>query len=209
MALAADLPLRIEERTVKKEWTAEGAAVEALLRRPVFGGASRGAGRLERHYAALEAQCLRRAEKVLLPRAAQAARGEAWSLTLDCAVTLRTERRLSLFWTVTERTGAPHPAVLCQGDTWSLPDGLALSLWDCLEAARRPTVRSLRRGVAEQCRQRLDEGYTLLFPDWERRLRSSFFPHRFYLTERGPAVFFPPNTIAPYLEGVLSFPLLL
>lgn len=211
MGQRTDVPLKIEARTVEKEWTsADGAVVRASVRRPVFSGSGRGGKRLERYYAALESQCLRRAENVLLPRAA--ARGGAaalkpWELALDYEITLLTAAQLSLVWTVTERTDLPRPVVLRMGDTRSLPDGRSLSLWDCMETEKRPTARALRRAVAEQCRGRLDEGYTLLFPDWERRLRDHFSPRRFYLNGDGAVLFFPPNTIAPYIEGVLAFPL--
>lgn len=204
----ATQPLSIAGRVVEKEWTAEGGAViRAALRRPVFSGSGRGGKRLERYYAALEAQCLHRAEQVLLPRAAALGSAAAWELALDYEVTLHTDERLSLLWTVTERTGLPRPAVLCMGDTRSLPDGRSLSLWDCLAAEKRPSVRSLRRAAAEQCRQRLAEGYTLLLPDWEKKLRRHFSTRRFYLDRTGIRFFFPPETIAPYIEGVLSFPL--
>ena len=61
--------------------------------------------------------------------------------------------------------------------------------------------------AARQLRARQASGESRFWPDWERRLASSFDPERFFLTEEGPSVFFPLYALGPYVEGIPTFPL--
>lgn len=212
MAAHSEAVLCLKPSVAEKTFQLNGQDIlRCTLRRPSCSGGGKAGRRLERRYAALADQCLRYAGRVLLPKAARAAAAgtmpSPWTLALDYAVTLEDEDTLSLYWELTEQAGGGRPVVHRQGDTWRRSDGRPIPLDSLLPDGQAPSGHRLRRAVAEQLRRRLDEGYTLLFPDWERRLKRFFSPEQFYLDSRGVVFFFPLMTVAPYVEGILTVPL--
>jgi len=211
MAVHSEAGAHPSPHVSEKTFQAQGREILCCtLRRPSFSGDGRAQRRLERCYAALEETCLRYAARTLYPKAARAAESgilsAPWKLSLDYAVTLADAERLSLYWEVTEHSDGTRPLIHRQGDTWRLADGRPIPP-NSLFPRQKHIRRSLCSAVEEQLRHRLKDGYTLLFPDWEQRLKRCFSPERFYLTDQGIVFFFPLATVAPFIEGILTVPI--
>lgn len=174
---------------------------------------SPGAGRINRYYDALADRWLKRWEGPVRERAraALAAGGpEAeklpWSASLDFTVTLFQDGVLSLYLDAAEEVGQRRPNRVRQGDAWLLPSGIPLTLRELLPRRRwwrGPVLEAVRRQAGRQ----LQSGEAVFYDDWVKLVSKRFSPKRFYLTEDGPVVFYPVESVAPAMEGFPSFSL--
>lgn len=185
----------------------DAVVLTVTARWPQLEETSPGARRVNRYYNALFRHWRRRWEGPLLERAKAAAGPESppWSAELDFFVTRLDQNILSLYLDAVETT-LGRPRRVRQGDIWRLPSGAPLSLWELLSPGR------WRRGtVLEQIRAqvgpRLQTGESIYYEAWPRLISRHFSPDRVYLTEEGPVIFYPPETIAPALEGFPTFSL--
>ena len=106
-----------------------------------------------------------------------------WEAALDFTVTLLSDGLFSLYWEAAEDVGARRPRRL----------------------RRPPPVPPVRwtRRIGE----RLNAGEAVFYEDWPSLASRKFSPGRFYLTEEGPMVFYPVESIAPAMEGFPAFTL--
>ena len=164
-----------------------------------------GSRRVNRYYAALAQRWRERWEGPLLERAKAAGEDRpAWTASLDYTVTLDRDGLLSLYWDAVEATGGPRPRRIRQGDVWQLPQGLPVALRELLPRRRwwrTPIIEEVRRQIGAQ----VSAGEAIYYEDWPALVSKRFSPERFYLTEKGPAVFYPMESIAPALEGFPTF----
>lgn len=192
-------------RQVFKE--GESVLLTVTARWPQLEETSPGTRRINRYYDALLQRWRRRWEGPLLEQAGAAAGPETppWSASLDFTVTRSDPERLSLWWEASEETAGRRRRVR-RGDVWALPAGVPVSLWELLPRRRwqRGAVMECVRG---QIGQRLRAGESIYYEDWPRLASRHFSPERSYLTPEGPVVFYPPETIAPSLEGFPTFSL--
>ena len=183
----------------------------ARLRLPRWDGT--GGKRFDRFYSAYGHAFFSYCQSVLLPRAQAALElsrenGGAlpeWEITLDTVVTLQREDRLSLYTDTVERCGGRR-LTLRRSETWELSDGSLLPL-SRLFPGGTPWRRRLLRTAADQIRRQQEQGIARYYPDWQRRVRTSFSADRFYLTEQGVCLFYQMYTIAPAAEGIPVFSL--
>lgn len=180
---------------------------------PRLVGDGLGVRRINRYYSRLADRWRDRWTGPLLCRAKEAhrlAQGEnrpffPWEVQADYTVTLQTPERLSLYWEAYEFTGGAHGDTVRHGDTWELPWGAPMPLRCFLPPKRRRAF--VLAQVAQQIQAQVDAGEGLYFPQWPALIKSQFDPDRFYLTPEGLAVFYPLYAIAPYAEGIPTFPL--
>ena len=184
----------------------ETVLLTAAARWPRLAEASPGLRRVTRYYNALAARWRRWWEGPLLERARAAAGPETppWSASMDFTVTLFSPDLLSLFIDIVEETGS-RPRRVRLGDVWALPSGVPLELKELL--ARRRWRSAALETVRAQVEERVSSGDCLYYEDWPRLVSARFSPQRFYLTGEGPVVFYPPEAIAPALEGFPTFSL--
>lgn len=186
----------------------EAVLLTASARWPRFREDSPGLKRLNRYYDALADRWQKRWEGPLLDRAkaAQGPETPPWQAEMTFTVTLFTPELFSLYLDITEDTGSPRPRTLRLGDAWHIPSGVPLTLRELLPHQRwwrRPVLSEVRRQIGA----RLSAGEALYHEDWLSLVSRRFSPHRFYLTEAGPQLFYPPDAIAPPLEGFPTFSL--
>lgn len=165
-----------------------------------------GCRRVNRYYEALADRWKKRWAGPLLEQAKAAAGPESppWEARLDFTVTLFQDRMLSLYWEAVEDVGTRRPRQVRQGDVWRLPEGVPVTLRELLPPRRwwrGPVLEQVRRQIG----QRVNTGEAVFFEGWPGLASRKFSPGRFYLTEDGPVVFYPIETIAPAMEGFPSF----
>ena len=183
------------------------------IRRPDFPEERRATRRLQRYYRRLVDTWKARWEQALFPLACQAlsqAREQSrpfqpWTASLDYAVTLEDEDRLSLRLEVLEQCPTQRPARVWCGDTWNKHTGTPVLLRGLLPVGT--TRRDLTDLLAQQAAQRLAGGESMLYEDVEYRAKVSFSPERFFLTQEGLVIFYPMLALGPAAEGVPAFPL--
>ena len=185
----------------------EAVLLTAAARWPRLEETSPGIRRVNRYYDALFDRWRRRWEGPLLEQAKAAAGPESppWSAQLDFTVTHFSDGLFSLYIDVVEET-ASRPRRIRLGDIWSLPAGVPVTLRELLPRRRwwrGPVMEAIRAQVG----QRVQAGESIYYEDWPRLVSTHFSPQRAYLTEQGPTVFYPQETIAPSLEGFPTFSL--
>lgn len=167
--------------------------------------------RFNRYYRAYGRAFRRYCETSLFPLA-QAAYREAlesggaltqWRATLQTTVTYEGEGLVSLYTDSVEST-ASQRIVLRRGDTWDMTSGTPLRLADffaphtlvrkCILSAVRETIEREERLGLYRC-----------LPDWCVRIRRSFNPQNFYVSDEGLYVFYQTYAIAPPSEGLPTF----
>ena len=192
-------------RQVFKE--GEAVLLTVTARWPRLEGDFPGVRRVNRYYDALFQRWRRRWEGPLLERARAAAGPETppWSADLDLSVARFDREIYSLYLDATENSGG-RPRRVRQGDIWLLPAGVPLRLWELLPRGRWRRGRILEH-IRAQVGPRLQTGEVIYYEDWPRLVSQHFSPERVYLTEEGPVLFYPPETIAPALEGFPTFSL--
>lgn len=192
----------------QKEYQQGGKLVLTVRARwPRQPGEGRGARQVERYYDALADRWLRRWSGPLLAQAKEAAAGGSppWRAELDYTVTLNAGELLSFRLDAIEDRGGQRRQVR-MGDIWRMPAGEPLSLPDVLP--RRRWWRSLvLPEVRRQIGSAVQAGEGLYYDGWESLCSQWLSPDRAYLTEEGPVIFYPMETIAPALEGFPTFSL--
>lgn len=189
-------------------WEGEPALV-CTLAAPELPAGGGGMGRIAQWCRRLERAWAARWEAVLYPRACAALRDaralsrpfQPWTASLSGRVTLASKGRLSLVYDAAERLDGPHRVSLRTGMTWALPSGAPLPL-SALFPPGFPWRRRALETAAEQLRARQEAGEARFWPGWERMLRRSFDPERFYLTQEGVVLYFPLYALGPYAEGM-------
>lgn len=186
----------------------EAVLLTASARWPRFREDAPGLKRINRYYDALADRWQKRWEGPLLARAKAACGPETppWQADMTFTLTLFTPELFSLYLDITEDTGGRRPHRLRLGDTWHIPSGVPLTLRELLPRQRwwrRPVLAEVRRQIGA----RLTTGEAVYYDDWLSLVSRRFSPDRFYLTGNGPVLFYPPETIAPPLEGFPTFPL--
>lgn len=186
----------------------ETVLLTVQARWPQLEGEGPGVRRINRYYDALAQRWKKRWAGPLLDRAKAAAGPETppWEARLDFTVTLFQEGCLSLYWEAVEDVGARRPRRLRQGDAWRLPEGIPILLRELLPPARswrKAAVEEVRRQIGEQ----IEAGEALFWESWPTLAARAFSPDRFYLTQEGPVIFYPVESIAPALEGFPQFSL--
>ncbi len=164
--------------------------------------------RVNRYYEALADRWKKRWAGPLLDSAKAAAGPDtpSWEASLNFTITRFQKDCLSLYWESTEDVGARRPRRIRQGDTWRLPEGTPISLRELLPPRRwwrSPVLTEVRRQIGE----RVNTGEAAFFEDWPALASRKFSPGRFYLTEAGPVVFYPIESLAPAMEGFPTFSL--
>jgi hypothetical protein len=125
---------------------------------------------------------------------------------MSFTVTLLTQGLFSLYIDITERTGERRPRQVRLGDVWQLPSGTPVGLREVLPPQRwwkGPIFEVVRREVGRQ----VEGGEAVYWEDWPTLVSRRFSPSRWYLTEEGPVVFYPVESIAPAMEGFPTFSL--
>lgn len=213
----AEPELTVELKRQEWEMTLEGECVlRCVLTWPELGGTWKGIGAINRYYGHVKESWRRRWEREVYCRACldladRRARGRpfrVWRAELATQVTWQEGGLFSLWQEGRESWGYDKPLLLRRGDTWSLAQGVPLTLASFFPKQRRWKGQVLRQ-VKEQMEERLAQGESLLDPDCTRRLRRAFDPENYYLTAEGAQVFFPMYLLSPGGEGVPAFSLIL
>ena len=168
-------------------------------------------GRFNRYYRACAAAFESCCRRELLPRAESAyyrAVEEAgpipqWQAQLRAAVTLQQGALCSLRSDTLVR-GMAQPMAVCRGDTWDLRRELLLSVQDCFPS-HAPWRQMLLHCARTQIAAWEAQGIARYHENWQQLLPRALHPHHFYLTEEGFCFFFPPDAIAPPVEGIPTF----
>ena len=183
----------------------ETVLLTVQARWPRLEGEGPGVRRINRYYDALAQRWKKRWAGPLLEQA-KASQPDCppWTAKLDFTVTLFQEDLFSLYWEVSEDVGLRRPRRIRQGDLWRLSQGVPVLLRELF-----PSARSWRKGVVEEVRRqiqaRMETGEAVFYEDWPTLAVRRFSPDRFYLTQEGPVVFFPVESIAPPMEGFPNF----
>ena len=110
---------------------------------------------------------------------------------------------LSIRMELQEVRGDGRPLLSCSGVTWDWKAGAPVPLGVLLpERSRR---RQLLEGIRQAGEGELRSGSCLLDPDWKETARRKFRASRFCLRPEGIELFYPQCSLAPAVEGVLSF----
>lgn len=167
--------------------------------------------RFNRYYRAYARAFERYCETVLFPSAQTAYRQalEHAGGIPDCRATLRTtvtcqeDTLISLYTDSIEKNGSQR-IVLRRGDTWDMSSGtpLRLSHFFPPHTLVRKRILSVVRAQIER-EERL--GLYRCLPDWPSRIRHSFNPQNFYISEEGLTFFYQFYAIAPPTEGIPTF----
>jgi len=202
------LELRLAEPGRYQRSFREGERVLLSLsqRWPRLEEASPGLRRVNRYYEALAQRWRKRWEGPLLEQARAAAErgGPPWRAGLDFTPTLLQDGLFSLYLDAWEDLGEKRPRRVRQGDAWRLPAGVPVLLRELLPRQRwwrGPVLEEVRRQISAQ----VNAGEAIYYEDWPALVSKRFSPDRFWLTREGAVVFYPPETIAPALEGFPSF----
>lgn len=165
-------------------------------------GEGRAERRIARYYEHLARRWLERWSGPLLERA-KGAQGQGWQAEMDFTGTHWGDGLLSLYLDLTETTSG-RPRVVRLGDVWELTRGTPVTLSALLGRPKQWRGQALEQ-VKRQVERRVESGEYIYYEDWPRLCQRWFSPERYYLTQDGPVVFYPMETIAPALEGIPAF----
>ena len=126
-----------------------------------------------------------------------------WQAGLTGEVAMEGADLLSIRMELREVRGDGRPLLSCSGVTWDWKAGAPVPLGMLLpERSRR---RQLLEGIRQAGEWELRSGSCLLDPDWKEMARRDFRASRFCLRPEGIELFYPQCSLAPAVEGVLSF----
>lgn len=170
---------------------------------------SSGLRRVNRYYEHLAQQWRARWEGPLLSQAKATVqeKKQPWSASLRYEITLLTPQILSLWWEASEEVGERRPRRVRQGDIWALPQGVPILPGEFFTFLGRSWRKSILEEVDRQIREQLKTGESLFKEDWPQGIARHLSLEGFYLTEEGPCLFYPVESIAPALEGFPAFSL--
>lgn len=170
-----------------------------------------GGARFNRYYRAYAHAFERYCETVLFP-SAQASYRQALEHAgemPDCRATLRTTVTcqqgdlISLYTDSIENSGKQR-IILRRGDTWDMSSGTPLRLANFF-----PPHTLVRKRILSVVRARIEReerlGLYRYLPDWPSRIRRSFNPRNFYISDEGLTFFYRFYAIAPPAEGIPTF----
>ena len=199
-------------REEKKTLTLCGEPVlEETLAWPEFEGKGRAVRRMTGYYRRLVRSCRLRWERETYCLAClrlAACREESrvfqpWQAGLTGEVAMEGADLLSIRMELREVRGDGRPLLSCSGVTWDWKAGAPVPLGMLLpERGRR---RQLLEGIRQAGEGELRSGSCLLDPDWKETARRDFRASRFCLRPEGIELFYPQCSLAPAVEGVLSF----
>lgn len=127
-----------------------------------------------------------------------------WEAQLGYTVTYHEKGLLSLYLDAYEYTGGAHGVTTRFADTWDLRTGFPRLLPSFFPPKTR-WRQVVLTAVREQVNVLLATGESAFFDDWGTSAAADLDPCNFYLTEEGVVVFYQLYTLAPYVEGILSF----
>jgi hypothetical protein len=111
---------------------------------------------------------------------------------------------LSLYFDQYEYTGGAHGLTVRSSDTWNLQKSKRMELSDFFPMGKDYREYLLQR-IINSIHTEFSAGNSMYFEDYEQRVRESFQPNHFYLTEEGIAIYFQQYEIAPYASGIPTF----
>ena len=170
-----------------------------------------GGRRFNRYYRAYERAFERYCETVLLPMAQESYREALeragaipdWHATLQTTVSYHEGRLVSLY-TDSAESGGERRIVLRRGDTWDMTSGTPLRLTDFFPP-HTPVRKRILSAVRETVEREERLGLYRYLPDWRARMRRSFNPQNFYISDEGLYFFYQSFAIAPLSEGISTF----
>ncbi len=204
--------LQIEPWSAEREWTVEGIPVlTARLEVPSPTGKDAVCRRIRRYYRAQARAFLHYCERQLFPQAQAEYRAAlAVSAPLPCfhaALSYHVTYQEGPLWSLYTQsceTLSPSaaPYLTRWGDTWDLSSGYPVPLSAFFPHGhwRRQLLALAEEDIRR--RQRTGMAYD---PQWQKRLRRSFNPRNYYLTEDALAFFLPMYAIAPPSAGIPVF----
>lgn len=111
---------------------------------------------------------------------------------------------LSLYTDCYEYTGGAHGNTVRYADTWDLNVGYPLPL-SIFFPHGAPYRKRMLAFAAKQADAEVSSGESMYFDDYKKLLVKHFNPHNYYLAPDGLAFYYQLYTIAPYVEGIVSF----
>lgn len=210
MAKAVVLPQLEQPGVWEQVFREEGREIlTAKAHWPRLCEGSPGLRRVSRYYDHLVKQWQKRWEGPLLTQAKAMVPegGRPWTVSLRYEITLFTPQVLSLWWEVSEDTGERRPKRIRQGDIWALPQGVPVLPGELFAPLGKSWRKAVLAEVERQIAERLQAGESLFKEDWLQRIGPALSSEGFYLTEEGPWLFYPVESIAPALEDFPTFPL--
>lgn len=201
----SDPVILLPEAGYRREFRVEGKtvlSVSATYAPLAAGGCPK---RVERYQQACIRQWISHWAGPILERAAAARPEVPWRAQLTLQELYRGAGMLSLCREVTQWTGGSKPAQVRQYDTWHLPSGYPVELREVLPRQRwwkGPVFAAIRQQIGG----RVSSGEAVYYEDWPHLVAHRFDPERWYLSETGPVVVYPPEVLAPAMEGWLEFP---
>jgi len=106
---------------------------------------------------------------------------------------------------VTESRPGTRPQLFCMGETWDLSTGYPLPLRSFFPKKSGNWRKIILASLKNQADQQIKSGESLLDPDCCQIIERTFDPNRYYLTNKGIAIFFPLYFLGPYAEGIPVF----
>lgn len=196
------------ERTMKANGT---TVLHISIHRPVFPSAGK-VRRIEHYFSQLAKRWQTRWETELYRGAAQALaeRPEGqlflpWNAAMDFRITFWDPPLISLRIDIQELRSTAPPAALWIGEVWDCSSGYPCSLRAFLPPRPHRWKQALIAQLQDQAQQRLNSGESLLYAGCLQRIRRSFDPNRYYLTEDGITVFYPQCMLGSRGEGIPTF----
>jgi hypothetical protein len=162
--------------------------------------------RINAHYLYLAKRMKRRGQRTLYRRAlaARKSAGPAGfiphTLSVKHKVTYNDRDLLSLYHDHAENDGQAREAVCRTADTWRLSEGVPVTLGDV--CGGRKALRRLLRLAVTEAGQHRENGQAPYSGRYARAMRRHFDRSRFYLTDRGVALFWEAGGIAPAAKGL-------
>lgn len=207
------LEWNVEWKEKRMEKHLQGETVLTVrLCQPKVAGVGRGSARLERYLRRLTEAWQERWEKkvYLLACLDLAQRREAgepfrpWEAALTGEVTYQDEEMISLRLDAVETRGDGRENRVRMGEVWQKPGGVPLPPHPRFFPGRR-WRRTLFDRWREQGKQRREAGDCFLDAGFEGQLSRYFSPWNYCRTQQGLEFYLPQGTVAPALEGVVTF----
>ena len=206
--------LNITEGRLTEELTYEGITmVSADFRYPVVsGGNGKADRRINNYYRHLAKTLMRKAQRELLPEAA-----DEWRYSLENSFPFRPFETvmkysatanegdiLSLYYDIYEYTGGAHGTTKRFGDTWRASTGWFLELGDFFPRGANYKRLLVDNAVKIAARQTA-EGTHQYFEHYPKLIKKYFSPVKFYILPGSIAIFYDQYAIAPGYEGIPVF----
>lgn len=207
--------VELETVSLKREMSHEGIPVLSIsvsvprIVRPVRPAAAK---RINRYYRHACKVFLRYCETHLYKLAVEEFEGalansfpfRKFDAVFTYTVTWNQDCVLSLYTDSYEYTGGAHGNTVRYADTWDLNTGYPLPIAAFFPHGA-PWRKRLIAGAAKQAEAGIAAGEAMYFDDYKKLLVKHFNSQNFYLVSEGLAVYYQLYTVAPYVEGIVSF----